>query len=153
MERLENIKVAFGALFFAANNLETLIDRYLSQYNLTTKQFFLSLVLIQHKDEKPALTLGQVSKKMGTSRQNVKQLALKLEQQGFCKITSDKEDKRVLRLTITKKNTDFWNQLDVKNIELLNMIFHKIDDKTLASLAKGLKILNETISGIEDTQV
>ena len=122
-ERLENIKLSFGTLFFVANRMETLIDRYLSPYNLTMKQFFLSLVLIKAKEENKHLTLSQASELMGTSRQNVKQLALKLQERGFCKITQDKEDRRILRLSITKKNMDFWEEIDSENIKFLNSIF------------------------------
>ncbi|MCB1191916.1 MAG: hypothetical protein H7A23_04720 [Leptospiraceae bacterium] len=148
MNRLEDVKTSFGALFFVANRLETLIDRYLAKYHLTTKQFFLSLVLIQN--QKPALTLGQVSRLMGTTRQNVKQLALKLEKRGFCKITPDLEDKRILRLSITKKNSDFWNQIDEENVKFLNTVFQDMDDEILEYLAKGLKSLFQTIEKMEE---
>jgi len=151
-KRLENIKNSFGLLFFVSNRLETIIDRYLSEHDLTTKQFFLSLVLIQHKDRKPSLTLGEASAFMGTSRQNVKQLALKLQERGFCKITTDKVDRRILRLSITKKNTDFWNEIDLQNVKFLNKIFQDIDDSTLEHFSSGLKTLFSTIEKMEEEE-
>lgn len=147
--RLENIKISFGTLFFVANRLETLIDRYLLPYQLTTKQFFLSLVLLQNKDQNPALTLGQVSQLMGTSRQNVKQLAIKLEQRGFCQITHDPSDRRIIRISITQKNTDFWEQLDDQNIKFLYEVFKNIEDGIVNSLAIGLSALLQNIETME----
>jgi|JI9StandDraft_1071089.scaffolds.fasta_scaffold00860_10 DNA-binding MarR family transcriptional regulator len=151
-ERLENIKLSFGTLFFVANRMETLIDRYLSPYNLTTKQFFLSIVLIRAKEENKQLTLSQASELMGTSRQNVKQLALKLQERGFCKITRDKEDHRILRLSITKKNMEFWEVIDSENIKFLNNMFKEIEDEKLSSMAIGLKKLYDSIEKLEKKQ-
>jgi len=39
---------------------------------------------------------------MGSSRQNVKQLALKLEENDYLKIEKDENDARVIRLKLTK---------------------------------------------------
>jgi DNA-binding MarR family transcriptional regulator len=132
--------------------METLIDRYLSPYNLTTKQFFLSIVLIRAKEENKQLTLSQASELMGTSRQNVKQLALKLQERGFCKITRDKEDHRILRLSITKKNMEFWEVIDSENIKFLNNMFKEIEDEKLSSMAIGLKKLYDSIEKLEKKQ-
>ena len=144
-DRSENSKTVFGMLFFAANQLETICDRYLSKYNLTTKQFFLSLILIQAKEKKQFLTLTEASKLMGTSRQNVKQLASKLEERGFCKITLDEKDKRILRLSITQKNMDFWNEIDQENMTFLTSIFKNIPDANLKSMRKGLSKMLENL--------
>lgn len=145
--RIENIKTSFGTLFFLANKMETLCDRYLSNYNLTTKQFFLSLLLIQADENEETLSLSEVSERMGTSRQNVKQLALKLEQRGFCKILSDKNDKRILRLSVTKKNKDFWKEIDSQNMNFLISLFQNITSAELKGLAE---IQRKLLTDIED---
>lgn len=45
---------------------------------------------------------------MGTSHQNVKQLANKLKERGFLDIERDKEDCRAIRLKIKEKSYYFW---------------------------------------------
>ncbi len=40
---------------------------------------------------------------MGTSHQNTKQIAIKLEEKGFLVMEKDTKDKRILRLTPTNK--------------------------------------------------
>lgn len=147
--RIENIKTSFGGLFFAANRLETLCDRYLQPYDLTTKQFFLTIILEQNKDREPALTLTETATMLGTSRQNVKQLALKLQERGFCKIENDINDKRILRLSITEKNLKFWKSIDSKNIEFLKCLFNKFNDDLLESFSTSLKKLLEGIEKLE----
>lgn len=145
-QRDNDIRIAFGALFFAAHRLEVLIDRYLFPHGLTTKQFFLSLVLLQ---QAAPITLTETARKMGTSRQNVKQLALKLQERGFCTISPDPEDQRVLRLAITRENADFWSGLDDENVRLLRRLYREISDGTLHSTGRGLVQLLAAIESEE----
>ncbi len=143
--RLEYIRISFGALFFAANRVETLADRHLSKYGLSAKQFFLSLVLIQAEKRDAVLSLGDAAEQLGTSRQNVKQLALKLEKKGFCRIEADPKDRRILRILPTGKNIQFWDTIDSENISFLEDVFKSMKTEELNSLASGLKRLLETV--------
>jgi DNA-binding MarR family transcriptional regulator len=144
-ERKESIKTCFGTMFFIANQIEIICDRHLSKHNLTMKQFFLSLVLLNAEKKGKILTISQVSKFMGTSRQNTKQLAIKLEERGFCTIYHDKLDKRIQRIEVTKKNKQFWKSIDSENSKLLNSIYQNISDNTLKSMAEGQMILWQSL--------
>lgn len=48
-------------------------------------------------------TLSELALEIGTSHQNAKQIAIKLEEKGFLVVKKDTKDKRVLRLTPTNK--------------------------------------------------
>ncbi len=89
----------FGMLFLLSNKLEALGNNFLGE--LTTKQWFFMLILMNFFKEPP--TLSELALEMGTSHQNAKQIAIKLEEKGFLVVKKDTKDKRVLRLTPTNK--------------------------------------------------
>jgi MarR family transcriptional regulator, transcriptional regulator for hemolysin len=88
----EQQQYVLGSLFLLANKLQIKGDKFLSEDNITLRQWLLTVMILQFKDQHP--TLGEVAKLMGTSHQNVKQLANKLKERGFLEIEKDKEDAR-----------------------------------------------------------
>ncbi|WP_040951913.1 MarR family winged helix-turn-helix transcriptional regulator, partial [Gorillibacterium massiliense] len=85
-DTFEHQKEIFGGLFVLANKLQAIGDRELGE--ITTKQWFLMMMIEQWGEEPP--TLSELAKEMGSSRQNLKQLALKLQEKGFLSIEKDK---------------------------------------------------------------
>lgn len=96
----------FGNLFLLANKLQVVCDQYLDKDHITTKQWLLLAAISQLRETSP--TLSEVSELLGCSRQNVKQLALKLEENDFLSIRRDEQDARAYRLVLTEKCTLFW---------------------------------------------
>lgn len=96
----------FGNLFLLANRLQVVCDQYLDKDHITTKQWLLLAAISQFKDTSP--TLSEVSELLGCSRQNIKQLALKLEKKEFLKIKKDEQDTRAYRLVLTEKCDLYW---------------------------------------------
>ena len=90
----------FGSLFVTANLLETLLDRAFAPYGITVKQWLLLITITSLFAEPP--TVKQVAGAMGTSHQNVKQVALNLEKRGFLHLVKDTKDARVTRLVTTE---------------------------------------------------
>lgn len=123
-------------LFFVANRLETLSDRRLLPLGVTLKQWQLSVVLEQHKGED--LSLSRLSALLGTSRQNVKQLALQLQRKGFCSIRPDGVDRRAMAVRLEPSAEEFWKGLDEENLAFLERIFGGIDDGVLEAAASML---------------
>jgi len=66
----------FGALLIISNRLDTLLERELKCFGVTSKQWYLSMIIDTLFDNPP--TLKEAAKEMGSSHQNVKQVALKL---------------------------------------------------------------------------
>jgi len=56
--------------------MDTLLERELKEYDVTAKQWLLTAVLANSFDNPP--TIKEVAREMGSSHQNVKQLALSL---------------------------------------------------------------------------
>ena len=150
-QKLEKMQYIFGSLFLISQRWQYLGDQYLAKDNLTTKQWLLLAVIVRLFDSPP--TLSEAAKAMGSSRQNIKQIALKLEKRGFLKIRADEKDSRILRLEVTDKSHQFWKtrvdqddkyiagffkNLSETEIETFYIIMRKISDQTekLLNLSK-----------------
>lgn len=132
----------FANFFLIANKLQVVCDQYLEKSGLTTKQWFLIAAVQQFKEVSP--TLSDVGQLIGSSRQNVKQLALKLEKIGFLEM---KQDFRSVRLIITDKCRDFWEKRGIQDERYIADIFKYLGEEDIESMSKNmskvLKRINE----------
>ncbi|WP_139902690.1 MarR family winged helix-turn-helix transcriptional regulator [Clostridium thermarum] len=143
MDNLEKQKYIFGSLFLLANKLQALGDKYMGKDGMTTKQWFLTAIISQFGDNPP--TLSEVAELMGSSRQNIKQLALKLEEKEFLKIHQDERDARALRLKLTKKSQEFWEKREDKDAQFIMYLFEGLSHHEIEVMCTGIKKLLEKI--------
>jgi DNA-binding MarR family transcriptional regulator len=93
---------AFGSLFVIMAHLSRRADRELADLGLTTRQWLLLAVLTNAlPGSRPSLS--EAAEKYGSSRQNVKQVALGLEARGFVRLVPDPADARTTRIELTDK--------------------------------------------------
>jgi DNA-binding MarR family transcriptional regulator len=93
---------AFGGVFVLAGHLTRLTDDGLADWDLTTRQWLLLAVLARgFPGRAPSLT--EAAGAYGTSRQNVKQVALGLEARGWLRLAPDPRDGRAVRLELTDR--------------------------------------------------
>lgn len=147
MNKLDKQKFIFGSFFLLANKLQVIGDRHISDTDLTLKQWFLTVMISQFKDKHP--TLSEVSEFMGTSRQNVKQLALKLQEKGFLNIEKDEIDGRILRLKLTEKNEIFWEKREEKDIQFVLELFKDLNEDELNKIYSGFHKIFERIEKMD----
>jgi DNA-binding MarR family transcriptional regulator len=110
---------------------------------MTTKQWFLTVMISQFRDHPP--TLGEVAALMGSSRQNVKQLALKLEEKEFLRIEKDEQDARALRLKLTEKSQAFWEKRENQDNQFIMDLFGSLNEEEINTLANCFGKLTEKI--------
>jgi MarR family transcriptional regulator, transcriptional regulator for hemolysin len=92
----------FGSLFVISGRLTRRADRELAELGLTTRQWLLLAVLTnEFPDRSPSLS--EAADKYGSSRQNVKQVALGLETRGFVHLVADPSDARTTRIALTER--------------------------------------------------
>lgn len=132
-------KELFGLIFLLAQRWQHMGDMELKESGITTKQWFF-LVTLHALFETPP-NLNELTQAMGSSRQNVKQLALILEKKGFVEINQDSEDMRVQRFKLTPKNKAFWDERADKDEAFIRSLFGKTS-------AEDLRITNETIKSL-----
>lgn len=93
---------AFGGVFVVAGHLTRLTDDGLSDWGLTTRQWLLIAVLARgFPGHAPSLT--EAAEAYGSSRQNVKQIAVGLETRGWLRLAPDPRDGRTTRLELTDR--------------------------------------------------
>lgn len=136
-------KYIFGVMFSISNKLQVIGDTFLGE--VTTKQWFLIAIIGQFFKENPP-SLSEVAELMGTSRQNVKQIALKLEKKGFLEINKDKNDSRVLRVQITDKCNEYFLERYDKDEQFILKIFEGFEIEELIQLTKGLEKFYNNVS-------
>ena len=127
---MDDRKYLFGLIFIFSNRMDTLLQREFNQFDITTNQWFLSAIIDNLFDNPP--TMKEASREMGSSNQNVKQVALKLEQRGLLILEKDKRDARATRLKLTEDSYDFWNKIKCEGTEFTKMLFKDIDKEELA---------------------
>ncbi len=140
---LDRQRFIFGTIFLLANKLQTIGDKYLAEGDITVRQWFLTIMIIQFKGKAP--TLGEVAELMGTSHQNVKQLAIKLKEKGFLSFEKDEKDGRALRLKLTEKCLEFWKEREEKDNGFIVELFKELGEEEIVAMCSGFNKLLEKI--------
>jgi len=138
----------FGLLLIISNKMNTLLDRELKEFDVTTKQWFLSETINSLFDSSP--TLKEVGNAMGSSHQNVKQVAMKLQQKGLLKLEKDRKDARVTRLRMTEQSSEFWKRTDPKGAIFREKMFKELEANDIARTRHLLEKLLSNLAEIED---
>ncbi len=118
----------FTKLFLLSRRLEHISNRVLEKDELTIKQFLL-IAAIESFDEAPSIS--KLAHKMTSSHQNVRELADRLQKRGFVKIERDEQDRRVLRLSTTKKNWDYWESRLAEHERYIYRLFKPFSDEEI----------------------
>lgn len=143
MDSMPDDKFIFGSVQVVANQMDTLLERELKEHNLTTKQWLLTIIVANTFDHDP--TIKEVAKGMGSSHQNVKQVALKLAQKGFVVMEKDPLDARITRIKLTDAVASFGKSSQQKSEIFSEKLFAGITSEELAmtrsAMAKLLKNL------------
>jgi DNA-binding MarR family transcriptional regulator len=97
---------AFGTLFVLMQHLSRRADQELADLGLTTRQWLLLAILVNaFPGSSPSLS--EAAEEYGSSRQNVKQVALGLEARGFVRLVPDPADGRSTRIELTDRIREF----------------------------------------------
>jgi DNA-binding MarR family transcriptional regulator len=142
MNNLEDKAYIFGTIFTLSNKLQILGDKLDAQ--LTLKQWlFLAGVL---KCENEAPTLSAISARIGSSRQNVKKMALILEKQGFILMNKDDRDARMLRVSLTDSCIEYLKQREKTELEFIEEVFYGFEPQELSALSAAIKKLEKNVN-------
>lgn len=136
------LSIIFYSLFLITNNIQTSFDKLHDDISL--KQFML-LILVEVLE---GGSFTDFSKILGSSRQNVKNLALQLEKSGFVSIKENPDDKRAVVIEETKKSKEHFNNMDALYTSKMREIFKGLSDEEVEELCNfTFKILKELNGG------
>lgn len=144
-----NEHLIFGTLFLLSNKLQTIGDSLFQE--ITTKQWFITMVLNILSDKEP--TLNELSEAAGTSRQNVKQIILKLEKKGFVTLKKDELDSRKFRIKLTPACYEFYQSTSEKSRKFMEKLFDGLDPQTLKTTSEALFKLVSNLEEMENDYV
>lgn len=136
------------ALLQIANELDACGNAYFT--DCTFKQWYFMLV-ITHLFEKPP-TLRATASALGTSHQNAKQIAVKLQEKNYLRIEKDKSDSRSLRLVPTRKYLMASRQQLDKDREFALTIFKDVSLEELTALYSGCVKIEKNLKELQDLQ-
>lgn len=145
VQSMEPRRAVFGALFRLSNRLDVAGTHILGE--LTSKQWFLLAVLTNLCPSPP--TLKEAAQFTGSSYQNVKQIALKLQQKGFLDIVPDPKDRRALRLVLTEKPAQYAYLHMQTQAAFLDRLFQGFTPDDTAALLSLLSRLDGNLDAIE----
>lgn len=146
--QINDEEFVFGGLLIVANKMDTLLERTLKKHGITSKQWFLMLVMLNIFKKPP--TLKEVAKEMGTTHQNVKQIALKLEIKEMLRLEKDNKDSRVTRILLTDKSCKLWNIIESDGIKFINSFYKNIDKKNLNTTRKFILQVLTNLNSMEE---
>ena len=136
----------YATLFSLANKLQIKGDQYLVK--ITARQM-LAMIAIVHLPEGEA-TLNHIARKLGTSKQNVKQLVTLMEKNGYLATTPNRRDKRAVNIIITPAG----NQVLFENAEpgqkFFDDLFHEFSPEEMEVLWSLLKKLYRFDGDVQD---
>ena len=141
----------FALLLIISNKMNTLLDREFQEFDVTTKQWFLSETIHSLFDYPPAMK--ELAGEMGSSHQNIKQVALKLQQKGLLKLEKDKKDTRVTRLSLTEQSRELWKKTDSKGTIFRENMFKEMDKKDIATARSLLEKMLLNLNKIENATI
>ncbi|MEO1816352.1 MAG: MarR family transcriptional regulator [Acetobacterium sp.] len=147
IDSMPDQKFIFGGVQVVANQMDTLLERELKEYNLTTKQWLLTIVVQNIFDHDP--TIKEVAKGMGSSHQNVKQVALKLEQKGFVVMAKDPHDARITRIKLTDAIDSFGQESQQKSELFTEKLFDGISAAELAATRSAIEKLLTNLEAMD----
>lgn len=146
---LKQQKFIYGAIFLLANRLQLLSDQL--EEEITTKQYFFLVTLSQFENHVPTLT--ELAQFMACSRQNVKKLAVILEEKKMVNILKDEQDKRSSRIQLTDLAKEYVTVREEVQKNFYDELFANINDVTLEYMESGLLKLAQNLTKMENQTI
>jgi DNA-binding MarR family transcriptional regulator len=127
----------YATLFSLINKIQTQGDKYLA--SLTSRQL-MTMIAMMHLPEEET-TLNNIARKLGTTKQSVKQLITALEKKGYVVTTPSRQDKRAVNVTITDSGKRVMMECSEKGIYFFLDLFKDFTGEEMECLWTLLKKL------------
>lgn len=141
--------LVFSSLFQLGNQLETIGSQYIE--DCTFKQWYFMLILCNLFEKAP--TLSECAHALGSSHQNAKQIALKLEAKGYLKIEKDRSDSRSLRLKPTRKYLKVCEERLESERYFISELFKGLTLEEIEAMNNGFFKMEENLKRMEEEKI
>lgn len=144
MSDLDQKAYIFGAVFTLANKLQMLGDKLDPQ--MTVKQWLFLAGVLRCRGTAP--TLSEIAARIGSSRQNIKKMALILERQGFVSMEKDARDARMIRIRLTDACRAYLKGREELELNFIQELFSCFGPSELAAFSRAMKKLEKKVNGM-----
>jgi DNA-binding MarR family transcriptional regulator len=128
---------AYATLFSLTNKVQMAGDQYLKE--LTSRQYMAMLAAAHLAEDER--TINNIARKLGTTKQSVKQLITKLEEKRFITAEPSKKDKRAVNIKFTEAGVEVMLKCGELGIYLLADFFKDFSSSEIETLWILLKKL------------
>ena len=90
--------------------------------------------------------VSELSEKMGLSDSTVSGILDRLEQKDIIRRERTKDDRRVVKISLTGKSKGFCNDFRQKREEYFTQLLKNLSEQEIKDIIKGLKILNRALT-------
>jgi len=144
-ENLPVEAIFYGALFALTNRIQTIGDGVF--HDITIRQHFVLMTIRVFDVDSP--TLKDVAEIVGCSYQNIKRMAVVLENKGYLAMERDAEDKRKFKLILTEKVNSVSSGMDEEINSFLGTLYKNLSKEELLSALAVLKKLDHNLLSIQ----
>lgn len=127
----------YATLFSLANKLQVKGDQNLKE--LTSRQYMVMVAIAHLPEDK--ITINNIARKLGTTKQSVKQMITIMEKKDYIIITPNQHDKRAVNVKITESGRKVLLEVSEKGIYFLANLFKDFSTEELEILWNLLKKL------------
>ena len=150
LDEMEDRKYLFGSIHTLANRKETLMEREMTEFGVTFKQWLLMSV-VRNAFERPP-SLNEAARVMGTSHQNVKKIASILERKGLARLEKDRTDSRVTRLVLTENSDRFTADIQERATAFTEALFEGLPAEALAQARFVVQRMTDNLARMEQKE-
>lgn len=147
-QEMEERYFLFGLLHALTNRLQTVGDTFFDE--ISWKQWFVLAGTSLFRDPP---TINELAEVIGSSRQNVKQLLLKLEQAGFVKIEPDPSDRRKQRVYMTENMQRLDDKYKGESRQFIDRFYQGIEKKEIETTMQTLMKMEQNLITIGNTKL
>lgn len=144
-DTLSQMQAVFISIFILQNRIQTAYEK--EQDDITMKQWLLLTVAAVCPEPH---TLTNVSRYMGCSRQNTKQLAMALSKKGYIRLVLGAQNS--VNIELTEKIADLENRMGEKYAEILHHIFSDFNEEEIAMFYQLYKKIYVGVERLEKGQ-
>ncbi|WP_338032609.1 MarR family winged helix-turn-helix transcriptional regulator [Clostridium manihotivorum] len=128
---------AYATLFSLTNKIQIVGDKRLE--GLTSRQF-MAIVALAHLEEDER-TINNIARKLGTTKQSVKQLLDIMEKKGYIETVPSTKDKRAVNVKVTEEGGKVIIKCSELGVYLLTDLFKDFSSSEIETLWTLLKKL------------
>lgn len=120
----------YATLFSLANKLQVQGDKYFDK--LTSRQY-MAMIAIAHLPEDET-TLNNIARKLGTTKQSVKQLITIIEEKGYVVTVPSQKDKRAVNVKFTESAKQVLMECGERGLHFMTDIFKDFSAEEMETL-------------------